>query len=120
MSALGAIPKKNSKDVRLIHDASRPSASALNDYGINNPFRYQSIQDAVDLVIPGCYFAKLDLSNALRCAKSHSSNHKATGLKWRFQGDEHYTYLIDKQLPLGARKSPEIFNSITQVVREMM
>ena len=43
VSALGAIPKKNSTDVRLIHDASRPSGSALNDYAINNPFRYQSI-----------------------------------------------------------------------------
>ena len=57
VSALGAIPKKNSRDVRLIHDASQPSGSALNDYAINNPFRYQSIQDAVNLVTPGCYFA---------------------------------------------------------------
>ena len=63
VSALGAIPKKNSPDVRLIHDASRPSGSALNDYAINNPFSYQSIQDAVNLVTSGCYFAKLDLSN---------------------------------------------------------
>ena len=66
LSALGAIPQKNSRDVRLIHDASPPSGSALNDYAINNPFRYQSIQDAVDLVTPWCYFAKLDLSNAFR------------------------------------------------------
>ena len=120
VSAIGAIPKKNSPDVRLIHDASRPSGSALNDYAINNPFRYQSIQDAVDLVTPGCYFAKLDLSNAFRSVKSHSSNHKATGLKWLFQGDKHYTYLIDERLPFGAKKSPQIFNSITQAVREMM
>ena len=120
VSALGAIPKKNSPDVRLIHDASRPSGSALNDYAINNPFRYQSIQDAVDLVTPGCYFAKLDLSNAFRSVISHSSNHKATGLKWLFQGDKHYTYLIDERLPFGAKKSPQIFNSITQAVREMM
>ena len=120
VSALGAIPKKNSPDVRLIHDASRPSGFALNDFAKNNSFKYQSIQDAVDFVTPGCYFAKLDLSNAFRCVKSHRSNFKATGLKWRFQGDKHYTYLIDERLPFGARKSPEIFNSITQAVREMM
>ena len=120
VSALGAIPKKNSTDVRLIHDASRPSGSAFNDYAINNPFRYQSIRDAIDLVTPGCYFAKLDLSNAFRCVKSHSSNYKATGLKWRFQGDKHYTYLTDERLPFGARKSREIFNSIMQAVREIM
>ena len=52
--------------------------------------------------------------------KSHSSNFKATGLKWRFQGDKHFTYLIDARLPFGARKSTGIFNSITQAVREMM
>ena len=74
----------------------------------------------MDLVTPGCYFAKLDLSNAFRCVKSHSSNHKANELKWRFQGDKHYTCLIDERLPFGARKTPEIFNSITQAVREMM
>ena len=122
VSALGAIPKKNTPDVRLIHDASRTSGFTLNDFAENNPLKYQSIQDAVDLVTPGCYFAKLDLSNAFRCVKSHRSNFKATGLKWRFQGDTHYTYmyLIDVRLPFGARKSPEIFNSITQAVREMM
>ena len=105
VSALGAIPKKNSRDVRLIHDASRPSGSALNDYAINDPFRYQSIQDALDLVTPWCYFAKLDLSNAFRYVKSQSSSHKATGLKWRFQGDKHYTYMIYERLPFGAKNS---------------
>ena len=105
VSALGVIPKKNSRDVRLIHDASQPSGSALNDYAINNPFRYQSIQDAVDLVTPGCYYAKLDLTNAFRSVNSHSSNHKATGLKWRFQGDKYYTYLIDDDCSL-ARNNP--------------
>ena len=54
ISALGAIPKKDSNNVRLIHDASRPSGQALNDYAINDHFQYQSIQDAVDLITPNC------------------------------------------------------------------
>ena len=74
----------------------------------------------MDLVTPGCYFAKLDLANAYRCVKVHPSNFKATGLKWRFTGDKHYTYLIDERLPFGAARSPEIFNRITQAVREIM
>ena len=102
VSAIGAIPKKNSSDVRLIHDASRPAGNALNDYATTNHFKYQSIQDAVDLVTPGCYFAKLDLANAYRCVKVHPSNFKATGLKWRFTGDKHYTYLIVERFPFGA------------------
>ncbi|KAH3851139.1 hypothetical protein DPMN_093620 [Dreissena polymorpha] len=32
ISALGAIPKKGSSKVSLIHDCSRPSGAALNDY----------------------------------------------------------------------------------------
>lgn len=92
----------------------------LNDYATTNHFKYQSIQDAVDLVTPGYYFAKLDLANAYRCVKVHPSNFKATGLKWRFTGDKHYTYLTDESLPFGAARSPEIFNRITQAVREIM
>ena len=74
----------------------------------------------MDLVTPGCFFAKLDLSNAFHSVISQDSNHKATGLKWRFQGDKHHTYMIDERLPFGVKKSPQIFNSITQAVREMM
>jgi len=32
VSALGAIPKPNSSEVRLIHDCSRPHGHAVNDY----------------------------------------------------------------------------------------
>ena len=120
ISALGAIPKKDSNNVRLIHDASRPSGQALNDYAINDHFQYQSIQDAVDLIAPNCYLAKVDLANAYRSTKIHPSNFKATGLKWRFKNDNQYTYLIDERLPFGASRSPQIFNTITQAVRAIM
>ena len=120
VSALGAIPKKDPNKVRLIHDASRPEGQALNDYATTDHFQYQSIQDAVDLVTPNCFFAKLDLANAYRSVKIHPSNYKATGLKWRFKNDKHYTYLIDERLPFGAARSPQIFNAITQAVRAIM
>ena len=120
LSALRAIPKKNSCKMRLIHDASRPFGYALNDYASINHFKYQSLQDAVDLVKPGCFFAKVDLANAYRSVKIHPSNFKATGLKWRFKGENTFTYLIDERLPFGSARSPEIFNHITQAVREIM
>ena len=113
ISALGAISKKDSNNVRLIHDASRASGQALNDYAINDHFQYQSIQDAVDLITPNCYLAKVDLANAYRSTKIHPSNFKATDLKWRFKNDNQYTYLIDERLPFGASRSPQIFNTIT-------
>lgn len=120
VSALGAIPKKNSSKIRLIHDCSRPSGYALNDFTTTDHFKYQSIQDAVDLVTPNCYFAKIDLANAFRSVKIHPSNFKATGLKWRFGSDKHYTYMVDQRLPFGASRSPQIFNRITQSVRDIM
>ena len=69
---------------------------------------------------PNCFFAKLDLANAYRSVKIHPSNYKATGLKWRFNNDKHYTYLIDERLPFGAAGLPQIFNAITQAVRAIM
>ena len=106
--------------MRLIHDASRPAGHALNDFASTNHFKYQSIQNASELVTRGCWLAKLDLANAYRCVKIHPSNFKATGLKWRFANDKFETLLIDERLSFGASKSPEIFNKLTQAVRAIM
>jgi hypothetical protein len=120
VSALGAIPKKEKGKVRLIQDCSRPLGASLNDFAEISPFKYQSIQDAVDLLKPGYYMCKCDLESAFRSVKIHPSNYEATGLKWRFQGDSLATYMVDTRLPQGARRSPEIFNKLTQAVRAIM
>lgn len=120
VSALGAIPKKGSDKVRLIHDCSRPVGKSVNDLAEKDPFFYQTIQDAVDLVQTGCYLAKIDLSQAYRSVKIHKSNLPATGLKWTFEGDQKPTYLVDRRLPFGARKSPFIFTELGQAVKRIM
>lgn len=119
VSALGAIPKSNNK-VRLIHDASRPVGTALNDLWEKEKFSYCGMQDAIDLIKPGYYLAKADCSNAYRSVKIHPSNYTYTGLKWNFEGECHPKYLIDTRLPFGARRSPFIFNHLTQAVCRMM
>ena len=119
-SALGAIPKKDSNKIRLIQDASRPTGEALHDYATIDHFQYQSVQDPVNLVTPGCFFAHLDLANAYRSVKIHESNFKAMGLKWCFSNEDHYNYMIDERLPFGASRSPLIFHSIKQAVRAIM
>lgn len=118
VSPLGAIPKAEPGKIRLIHDASRPTNGSLNDYAYLNPFQYQSVQDAVDMIKPAYYMAKVDLSSAYRSVRIHPSNVIATGLKWRFSGDN--TYMVDERLPFGARRSPEIFHRCTQAVKAMM
>jgi len=119
ISALGAIHKKQSK-VRLIHDCSRPPGFAINDFAHPEHFKYQSITDAIKLITPNCYMAKLDLQNAYRSVKIHPTNYKATGLKWKFSTDKNFTYMVDTRLPFGASKSPMTFHRITQAVRVIM
>ena len=120
VSALGAIPKQNG-GVRLIHDGSRPSGLALNDFAsLDNHLRFQTLDDAVDMLKPGVFMAKVDLKSAYRSVRVHKSNWPACGLKWTFQNDRTPTYLIDTALPFGSRLAPGIFNKLTQAVRRMM
>ena len=120
VSALGAIPKQNSDEVRLIHDCSRPIGTSLNNLASKYSVKYQTVEEAVNLSSPGCYYVKIDLKSAYRSVNIHPDNYNLTGLKWVFEGDDHPTYFIDKRLPFGARKSPAIFHRLTQAVRRMM
>jgi hypothetical protein len=120
ISALGAVDKSDSGKIRLIHDCSRPPGSAVNDYAINEKFSYSSMQDAAALVTPGCYLAKVDLSNAYRSVKIHPSNFEISGLAWTFSGDNKPTIMYDTRLMFGARKSPSIFNELSQAVCRIM
>ena len=121
VSALGAVPKPDSEDVRLIHDCSQPEGSAVSNYADTESFKYQTLEDAVKLLRPGYYMAKIDLHHAYRSVSIHPSNYKATGLKWKFKSNPHkVTYLIDTRLPYGGKRAPEIFHRLTQSVRRMM
>lgn len=119
VSALGAIPKPNGK-IRLIHDCSRPKDINLNAYASLDPIKYESLQDGVKLLQKGYYMAKVDLESAYRSVLIHPDDHNATGVKFKFPGDKFPTYMFDRRLPFGAKKSPGIFNRITQSVKRMM
>lgn len=120
ISALGAIPKPESSEIRLIHDCSRPHGQAVNDYIETSSLKFQTLDDAIKLLRPNYYMAKIDLRHAYRSVPINPLNYQFTGLKWQFAGDTHVTYLYDTRLPFGAKSSPEIFHRITQSVRRMM
>ena len=120
VSALGAIPKPNSSEVRLIHDCSRPHGQAVNDFITTRSFKFQTLDDAIKLLRPNYFMAKIDLKHAYRSVPIHPANYQATGCKWRFVGDDFDTYFYDTRLPFGAKSSPEIFHRLTQAVRRMM
>ncbi|KAL9977192.1 hypothetical protein ACROYT_G014570 [Oculina patagonica] len=120
VSALGAIPKPQSDKIRLIHDCSRPQHSNVNSYATTQHFSYVTVEQAVSMIKPNAYLAKIDLKSAYRHVPIHPSNYSATGLAWQFHGENHITYLYDSKLPFGASKSPEIFHRLTQAVTRMM
>ena len=95
VSALGAIPK-SSKGVRLIHDYNRPMAVPLMILPpLGTKVRFQSLDDAVQLLQPGGYSAKVDLKSAYRSVKIYASNFPFTGLSWFFSGDDDPTFMYD-------------------------
>ena len=117
ISALGCVPKSDG-NIRLIHDAAHPSGSALNDFSTTMPKqRFQTVGDALHLMSPGCYFAKVDLKSAYRRIAIHPSNYPYMGLKWTFKDSGTPSYMVDKRLCFGAHNSPGIFHRLTQVVR---
>jgi hypothetical protein len=120
ISAIGAIPKKDTNKIRIIHDCSRPEGGSVNSFANTEKFSYQTIQDAVDKITPNCYLAKIDLANAYRSVKIHRSNYRVTGLKWKFVGDKNDTIMVDTRLSYGAARSPQIFNKLTQAVCKIM
>ena len=118
-SALSALSKPDG-GIRLIHDYSRPEGLAVNDYATKYPFQCQSISDAIQLIQPGYFLAKVDLHAAYRSVGLHPSQFPLTGLKWTFSGESEPRYFMDTRLPFGARQSPYIFHRLTQAVRRML
>ena len=56
-SAIGAKP--DSDDVRFTHDCSMPQSYGVNDYICPEKFSFQTLDDAIKLVNPNSYMAKI-------------------------------------------------------------
>lgn len=119
VSALAAIEKPDG-DIRLIHDLSRPHGYSVNDFASKEECHYTSLDDALAFCKPGSWMCKIDLKWAYRSFAIPLSEHQITGLQWTFAGHSKNTYLLDGKLPFGARKSPAIYNRITQAIQRMM
>ena len=120
VSALGAVPKPDSDEPRLIHDCSMPLGKGVNSYIEIEKQSFQTLDDAARLIGKDYFLAKVDLRRAYRSVPVHPSNYKALGLKWRFKNSDTFSYLFDTKLPFGASSAPGIFHRLTQSVRRMM
>ena len=120
INALGAVPKKDSNELRMIMDCSRPLTMNANSYMDLEHYKYVTVDDAANLCQPGCWLAKVDLKHAYRSVGTHPDSWRVTGMSWRFNDSKHPIYLYDKRLPFGARASPMVFHRLTQGICCMM
>ena len=120
ISALEAVPKKDSNELRMIMDCSRPLTMNANSYMDLEHYKYVTVDDAANLCQPGCWLAKVDLKHAYRSVGTHPDSWRVTGMSWRFNDSKHPTYLYDKRLPFGARASPMLFHRFAQAISRMM
>lgn len=118
ISAMGAVPKQNKK-IRLIHDFSRPDGG-LNALTSDTSVVFSSIDDAVKLIEPGSFIAKVDLKSAYRSVPIHPDCYAFTGLSWIFEGDDKPTHFFDCRLPFGASRSCRIFQAISNALVRIM
>ena len=68
----------------------------------------------------GSHLSKIDLKSAYRSIPISVLDYGLTGLQWRFEGDEHPTFLFDSKLPFGTSKSCQIFQRLTDSIVRMM
>ena len=119
ISPIAALLKDNG-DVRIIHDASSPAGHALNDYSLTIHVKYQTLQEAYNLALPGSFLCKVDLKSAYRSVPISPVDYPLTGIKWKFSGETRVSYMYDTRLLFGSNKGPGIFHKLMQSVRRMM
>lgn len=117
VSPIFAIPKSNGS-VRIIQDCNKPVGRSINDHSSTDyKVKYQTVNDAVESLTPGCFMSKIDLKAAYRSVPIHPKDFWFTGIKHTFIGDKKPTYLYNTRLIQGAKLSPMIFHRLSQAVK---
>ena len=114
VSAIGAVPKRDSTELRMIMDCSRPFAKSANSYMDLDHYKYGTVDEAACKAKPGFWLTKVDLKHAYRSVGTHPTSWSVTNMSWHFNDSANTTFLYDKRLPFGARTSPMTFHHLSQ------
>lgn len=117
--AIGAVAKKGSEKLRPITEWSRPSRNSLNSYMQNEPFSLESIDQALRISKPGCFYAIVDLKSAYRHVPVFPRHRELQGSRWGF-GNEPESYYVDNFLCFGLSCAPWIFHRISSAIARML
>jgi hypothetical protein len=115
--ALGAVPKTEST-VRVIHNHSRPFGRSLNDSMTQSNFSLSSVDDAVRLMRPGCYMAKVDIEAAYRYVPIDLNDWGKLAFCW--PSDDEADMYLDGYLQFGMMNACKVFNRIGRAIVRMM
>ena len=117
--SLGAVLKTDGK-LRPITNCKRSLGISINNYmtKVCDDFHFIRIDDVTDSMIPGCYFAVVDIKSAYRSVNIYLPQRTFQGFVWNFKGQDNY--YIDNCLCFGLKCAPFIFSQLTSFVVRCM
>ena len=74
ISALGVVPKKDTDELRIIHDCSRPIDNGVNSLYTVQKHSLESVDSAIRYLKPNGWLAKVDLKSAYRYPSRHRTS----------------------------------------------
>ena len=119
LSPLAAVPKKDSGDIRLIHDLSFPKGNSVNDF-IPREYcsvSYELIDDCIEHIVnigKGCLISKADIANAFRIIPIHPDSYYLLGFTWEGK------FYFDKSLAMGCSNSCNTFEKLSTAIQWIM
>jgi hypothetical protein len=119
VSPIGAVPKKHSTKLRLIHHLSWPrdlSHSSVNESINDIECEYTSFQSVVKEIAAsgkGTLLAKYDIKDAFRLLRVRPDDHLFLGMA--FAG----YYFYEKCIPFGIKSGPAFFESFATAINTM-
>lgn len=116
--AIGAVPKKNSSIQRPITDCSRPLGDSLNFYMVLENFSFESIDDALSLSAPNCFYAFVVIEKPYRQVPVYPTHRQLQSFSWNFGKTDEY--FVDNCLSFGLACAPAIFHRISSAIARRM
>ena len=122
INSIGAVEKQDMGDPRPITDMSRPLGDSVNEQITCDSFKFKSVDDAINLMQPNCFFAVVDLKSAYRHVPIKRDQATLQGFRWMFgdQDNSKYMYFVDNRLCFGLKNAASIFHRISSAVTRMM
>ena len=116
ISPLAAVPKKDTSEIRIIHDLSFPLGNSVNSHIPRDHCRveYELLDNCLEIILGlgrGCLMAKADIKSAFRILPIAPSSYHLLGFTW---GGSTY---VDKSLPMGLSSACAKFESFSSAIQ---